>query len=98
MKLPVFITKFQYTKFVMGIVEFYVVKRAINSNCFMYNYNFCHVLFLIQLAVSAMVANFTKPTEDRPSLLMHDEVSSSVILLLETNFASQNSSKILCVG
>lgn len=29
-----------------------------------------------QLAVAAMVANFTKPTEDRPSLLMHTEVET----------------------
>jgi len=29
-----------------------------------------------QLTVAAMVANFTKPTEDKPSLLQHDEVET----------------------
>lgn len=28
-----------------------------------------------KLAVAAMVANFTKPSSDRPSLLMHTEVN-----------------------
>lgn len=27
-----------------------------------------------QISVAAMEANFTKPTEDKPSLLTHDEV------------------------
>jgi len=30
-----------------------------------------------QVAVAAMVANFTKPTTDHPSLLLHDEVTRS---------------------
>lgn len=29
-----------------------------------------------QLAIAAMVANFTKPTPDTPSLLQHDEVET----------------------
>ena len=29
-----------------------------------------------QIAVAAMVANFTKPTPDAPSLLQHDEVET----------------------
>ncbi|XP_064624958.1 thimet oligopeptidase-like [Lineus longissimus] len=29
-----------------------------------------------QIAVAAMVANFSKPTEDKPALLMHDEVET----------------------
>ena len=31
------------------------------------------------VTVAAMVANFTKPTEDQPSLLQHDEVSTTVL-------------------
>ena len=31
------------------------------------------------VTVAAMVANFTKPTEDQPSLLQHDEVSTRLL-------------------
>ena len=41
-----------------------------------------------QVAVAAMVANFTKPTSDHPSLLTHDEVSLNIDSLFSFNFAA----------
>ena len=35
-----------------------------------------------QVAVAAMVANFTKSTADQPSLLTHDEVSVPCLTLV----------------
>lgn len=35
-----------------------------------------------QISVAAMVANFTKPTEDKPALLTHDEVEHYYIYRL----------------
>ena len=32
------------------------------------------MLFISEVSVAAMVANFTKPTSDKPALLLHDEV------------------------
>jgi len=35
-----------------------------------------------QVSVAAMVANFTKATDDQPSLLTHDEVNSIIIIVI----------------
>ena len=38
-----------------------------------------------QIAVAAMVANFTKPTADKPSLFTHEEVCPFLVLCFVRN-------------